>query len=181
MVVRAGYGVPDTPGMSELSIGPMAPEDWPAVRRIYEEGMATGLATFEHVAPAWEACDRSHRHECRLVARDEKGEVLGWTAISNYSGRAVYAGVAELGIYVAEAARGRGVGRALMEALIAESEALGIWTLQAGIMANNVASLGLHERCGFRRVGVRERIGRDIKGEWRDVVLVERRSSAVGV
>jgi phosphinothricin acetyltransferase len=167
--------------MSEYSIEAMRAEDWPAVRTIYEEGIATGLATFEQNAPGWEAWDHSHRRDCRLVARDEKGAALGWVALTHYSARAVYAGVAELGIYIAERARGRGVGRALLEALIAASEAAGIWTLQAGVMADNAASLRLHEGCSFRRVGVRERIGRDVTGRWRDVVLLERRSRTVGV
>lgn len=167
--------------MSETAIEEMRPEDWPAVRAIYEEGMATGLATFEHTAPSWDAWDHSHRHDCRMVARDASGEVVGWAALSHYSARTVYAGVAELGIYIAERARGRGVGRALLEALITASEAAGVWTLQAGVMADNEASLRLHASCGFRRVGVREHIGRDITGHWRDVVLLERRSAVVGV
>jgi phosphinothricin acetyltransferase len=167
--------------VGEITIEEMRAEDWPAVRAIYEEGMATGVATFEHTAPSWEAWDHSHRHDCRLVARDPAGEVLGWVALTHYSPRAVYAGVADLSVYVAARARGRGVGRALLRALIAASEAAGIWTLQAGVMADNEASLRLHERCGFRRVGVRERIGRDVKGRWRDVVLLERRSPRVGV
>jgi phosphinothricin acetyltransferase len=171
----------DTRLVSAFSIDTMRPEDWLTVRAIYEEGIATGLATFEHVAPAWDAWDHSHRHDCRLVARGESGRVLGWTALSHYSARAVYAGVADLSVYVAASARGGGVGRALLEALIAASEAAGIWTLQAGVMADNPASLALHERSGFRRVGVRERIGRDVTGRWRDVVLLERRSTKVGV
>jgi phosphinothricin acetyltransferase len=166
--------------MSAITIQPMSAEDWPAVRAIYEEGIATGFATFEQSAPGWEAWDHSHRHDCRLVARDGSGEILGWAAVSHYSARAVYSGVADLSVYIAERARGRGVGRALLEALIAASEAAGIWTLQAGVMADNAASLRLHESCGFRRVGVRERIGRDAQGVWRDVVLLERRSSRVG-
>ena len=166
--------------MSALTIEAMQAVDWPDVRTIYEEGMATGLATFEHTAPNWDAWDRSHRHDCRLLARDADGVALGWAALSHYSGRTVYAGVAELSVYVAERARGRGVGRALLAALIDASEAAGVWTLQAGVMADNEASLALHERLGFRRVGVRERIGRDIAGQWRDVVLLERRSRVVG-
>jgi L-amino acid N-acyltransferase YncA len=167
--------------VSAPAIEPMTAADWPAVRRIYEEGIATGLATFERAAPEWEAWDLSHRPDCRLVARDAGGEVVGWVALSRYSARAVYAGVAELGIYIAAGARGRGVGGALMRALIAEAEAAGVWTLQAGVMANNAPSLALHEKFGFRRVGVRERIGLDEKGTWRDVVLLERRSKVVGV
>jgi L-amino acid N-acyltransferase YncA len=159
----------------------MRPEDWPAVREIYEEGIAGGNATFEMYAPTWDAWNRARLRECRLVARDGEGEpVLGWVALSPVSERAVYRGVAELSIYVAGAARGRGVGRALLRQLIAASEEAGIWTLQAGVLAENEASLSLHRACGFREVGRRERIGRhgDV---WRDVVLLERRSPTVGV
>ena len=160
-------------------IEPMTPADWPAVRAIYEQGIATGIATFETAAPTWEAWDAAHRPAHRLVARDDQGRILGWVAVGSYSTRRVYAGVVEESVYVAADARGRGVGRALLEQLIAETEAAGIWTLQAGIQAENDASLALHERVGFRRVGVRERIGRDREGIWRDVVLMERRSDAL--
>jgi L-amino acid N-acyltransferase YncA len=167
--------------MSEPTIETMKPADWPAVRGIYEDGIATRLATFERAAPEWQAWDRSHRPDCRLVARDAAGGIVGWAALSSYSARAVYSGVAELSLYVAARARGRGVGQALMCALIPASEAAGVWTLQAGVMADNEASLAIHEKFGFRRVGVRERIGRDESGVWRDVVLLERRSSIVGL
>lgn len=163
-----------------VRIEPMQPADWPDVRRIYLEGIATGVATFETDAPDWTAWDRDHRPDCRLVARTSEGRVVGWTAVSQVSGRCVYEGVVEESIYVAAEARGQGVGRALLEALIAATEAAGIWTVQAGIQAENTASLALHESVGFRRVGVRERIGRDGGGAWRDVVLVERRSDRVG-
>jgi phosphinothricin acetyltransferase len=166
--------------MNGFTIEPMSASDWASVRRIYEEGIATGLATFETAAPEWESFNHGHRPDCRLVARDVNG-VVGWVALSRYSARAVYAGVAEESIYVAARARGRGVGQALLAALIDASEKAGIWTLQAGVMADNAASLALHEKAGFRRVGVRERIGRDVKGNWRDVVLLERRSLRVGV
>jgi L-amino acid N-acyltransferase YncA len=162
----------------EVRIAAMRPDDWPSVRAIYEEGIETGVATFETQAPTWEAWDAAHRPEHRLVARDASGRVLGWAAVSSYSARLVYAGVVEESIYVAAAARGRGVGRALLERLLAETEAAGIWTVQAGIQAENAASLAVHEAVGFRRVGVRERIGRDRDGVWRDVVLLERRSPA---
>jgi phosphinothricin acetyltransferase len=158
----------------------MTPADWPAVRAIYEAGIATGDATFETQAPAWDAWDDAHLPAHRLVARDTTGALLGWVAVSPYSRRAVYAGVVEESVYVAAAARGQGIGRALLEALIASTEAAGIWTLQAGIQAENTASLALHERVGFRRVGVRERIGRDVTGRWRDVWLLERRSAVAG-
>jgi phosphinothricin acetyltransferase len=165
-----------------VRIAPLTREHWPAVRRIYADGIATGDATFEREAPDWNHFDHSHRPECRLVALDAStGAVLGWTAISLTSSRVVYAGVAWESVYVAEAARGAGIGRALLEALIQESEAAGYWTLQAGVMAENAASLALHERVGFRVVGVQHRIGRDATGRWRDRVLLERRSPIVGV
>jgi L-amino acid N-acyltransferase YncA len=152
--------------------------DWPQVRRIYLEGVATGNGTFETKAPDWERWDAGHRRDCRLAARDGK-KVLGWAALSSVSARRVYCGVAEVSVYVAAAARGQGVGRALLEALIRDSEAAGIWTLQAGIFPENAASLALHRACGFRLVGLRERIGQS-NGIWRDVCLLERRSPSVG-
>jgi len=156
----------------------MAPEDWDDVRRIYAEGIATGNATFETEPPAWEAWDRAHRADCRLVAR-EGGRVVGWAALSRVSERCVYGGVAEVSVYVAGAARGRGAGRRLLEELVRASEEAGLWTLQAGIFPENAASITLHERCGFRKVGVRERLGR-LGSAWRDVALLERRSARVG-
>ena len=166
--------------MTAVTIESMMADDWPAVRRIYEEGIATGAATFEVVAPDWEAWNHGHRPDCRLVARDGNGAIVGWAALSRYSARAVYSGVAELSVYIAANARGRGVGWELLAVLVPASEAAGVWTLQAGVMADNEASLALHEKCGFRRVGVRERIGRDSTGRWRDVVLLERRSPRGG-
>lgn len=162
-----------------VAIKPMTARDWPAVRRIYEEGIATGHATFETAAPAWDAWDSSHRADCRFVAR-RGGRIVGWIALSRPSRRAVHRGVAEVSVYVAADARGSGIGRTLFEALIPASEAAGIWTIQAGVLADNAASLALHVRAGFRRVGVRERLGRDGAGRWRDVVLLERRSAVVG-
>ena len=164
-----------------ILIEPLTPDDWPAVCAIYEAGIAAGDATFESEAPSWEAWDAAHRADCRFVARDASGTVLGWVAVSHVSKRRVYAGVVEESVYVAPEAQGRGVGRALLETLIAATEAAGIWTIQAGIFPENVASLALHERVGFRRVGVHERLGRDRTGRWRDVVLLERRSRVVGV
>ncbi|HEY4632405.1 MAG TPA: GNAT family N-acetyltransferase [Candidatus Limnocylindrales bacterium] len=159
-----------------MTIEPMAPTDWPAVRRIYADGIATGDATLEREAPDWDHFDRSHRHDCRFVARAEPdGQILGWVALTAYSSRRVYAGVAWESVYVAADARGRGVGRALLEAVIAASEAAGLWTLLAGVLAENDASLAVHERVGFRRVGVQRALGQDPKGRWRDVVLLERR------
>ncbi|MGB6943974.1 MAG: N-acetyltransferase family protein [Bryobacteraceae bacterium] len=154
-------------------------DDWPAVRAIYLEGIATGNATFEQTAPDWDKWNAEHLAAVRIVARSSNGDVLGWAALSGVSSRCVYAGVAEVSIYVAEAARGRGVGKKLMARLIAESEAAGIWTLQAGIFPENAASIGLHELAGFRIAGTRERLGQ-MNGRWRDVVLMERRSAVAG-
>ena len=157
-----------------IRLEPMTPGDWPTVRRIYAEGIATGLATLERQAPDWDHFDRSHRAEGRIVARSGDA-VVGWVALSSYSSRRVYAGVAWESVYVAEAVRGRGIGRALLEQLIATADAAGVWTLLAGVLADNAPSLALHERVGFRRVGVQERLGQDVTGRWRDVVLLERR------
>jgi len=162
-----------------LAIGPMTAADAEAVLRIFGEGIATGNATLDGAAPDWRRWHATHRRECRFVAR-LRGEVVGWTALSSWSSRDVYAGVAWESVYVAEAARGRGVGRVLLETLIPASEAAGVWTLMAGVQAENLASLALHERVGFRRIGVQERVGRDPTGRWRDVVLLERRSDTVG-
>jgi L-amino acid N-acyltransferase YncA len=163
----------DTP-----TIEPMTAAHWPAVRAIYEEGIATGDATFETAAPAWADWDRGHLPGHRLVATRD-GRVVGWAALSPVSDRCAYAGVAEASVYVAAAAAGRGVGRALLDRLVAGAEAAGIWTVQAGVFPENRASLALHRRCGFRTVGVRERLGR-LDGRWRDVVLLERRSPIIG-
>jgi phosphinothricin acetyltransferase len=159
----------------------MTAADWPAVRRIYSEGIATGDATLERDAPDWDHFDRSHKSDCRLVARGKRsGEIVGWVALTAYSARRVYSGVAWESVYVAAAARGQGVGRALLEALIPVSEEAGFWTLLAGIMKENRASLALHRRCGFRRVGMLRAMGRDRAERWRDVVVMERRSEVVG-
>jgi L-amino acid N-acyltransferase YncA len=162
-----------------IRIEPMSDADGPAVLDIYGQGIAAGVATFETVVPAWRAWTASHRRDCRFVAWMD-GRVVGWTALARYSSREVYAGVAWESVYVDASARGRGVGRALLEALIPASVAAGVWTLIAGIQAENVASLGLHEAVGFRRIGAQERIGRDRHGVWRDVVLMERRSGLRG-
>ncbi|HEU5312042.1 MAG TPA: GNAT family N-acetyltransferase [Candidatus Eisenbacteria bacterium] len=181
-----------SPAASSFVIEAMRPEDWAAVRAIYLEGIATGNATFETEPPAWDAWDAAHAKEPRLVAR-ETGEpgvsggapdplrpILGWAALTPVSGRCVYAGVGDLSVYVAGSARGRGVGKALLRALVTESERAGIWTLQAGIFPENETSLALHRSCGFREVGRRERIGK-MNGVWRDVMLLERRSEVAGV
>jgi phosphinothricin acetyltransferase len=157
----------------------MTPQDWPAVRAIYLEGIATGVATFADSAPEWEEWDREHLAGCRLVVRSG-GEVKGWAALSLVSRRAVYRGVAEVSIYVAERARRQGVGRLLLSTLIHHSEEAGIWTLQAGIFPENTPSIELHKQAGFRILSVREKIGR-LNGEWRDVILMERRSTTAGV
>jgi len=163
-------------------IEPMTASDSSAVIRIYAEGIATTNASLEREAPDWEHFDRTHRPDCRFVARvDQGGDVLGWTALGNYSPRAVYRGVAWESVYVGSEARGQGVGRALLEALIPASEAAGVWTLLAGVLADNTASLSLHERVGFRQVGVQRGMGQDAAGRWRDVVLLERRSTTVGI
>jgi phosphinothricin acetyltransferase len=159
-----------------LVIEAMTDGDAEAVIAIYAQGIASGNATLETVVPDWTHWHTGHRRDCRFVARLD-GMVAGWTAIGRYSTREVYAGVAWESVYVAESARGRGVGRALLDALIPATEAAGVWTLMAGVLAENAASLALHERVGFRRVGVQERIGRDAGGHWRDVVLLERRSN----
>jgi L-amino acid N-acyltransferase YncA len=165
-----------------MIVVPMTPADWPAVRRIYAEGIATGDATLEREAPDWSHFDHSHPLECRLVARDDSsGAVVGWTALGGYSSRKVYSGVAWESVYVAAEARGTGVGRALLEALIPASEAAGFWTLLAGVIVDNAASLALHEHVGFRRIGVQRALGKDSTGRWRDVVVLERRSTTVGV
>ena len=161
---------------------PLTAAHWPAVQAIYAEGLATGNATFATAAPAWAEWHPGHLAHSRLVAVDADGNdgpVLGWAALSPVSGRCVYGGVAEVSVYVAAAAQGRGVGRQLLAALVAESEAHGIWTLQAGIFPENTASLRLHAGAGFREVGRRERIGQ-LHGVWRDTVLLERRSAVVG-
>jgi L-amino acid N-acyltransferase YncA len=160
------------------NVRPLLPRDWLSVRAIYQEGIATGNATFEADAPGWEEWDSRHLRDARFVAEAD-GEVVGWAALSPVSSRCVYAGVAELSIYVAAAMRGQGVGKALMDALIRESEAKEFWTLQAGIFPENGASLALHRRFGFRTVGTRERIGK-MGDRWRDVVLMERRSAVAG-
>jgi phosphinothricin acetyltransferase len=152
-------------------------EHWSAVARIYAEGIATGDATFETAVPEWEKWDAGHVDDHRFVALRDS-EVVGWVAAGAVSERCVYAGVIEHSVYVAENARGRGVGRSLLEALIASTEAAGIWTIQTGIFPENVSSLRLHERAGFELVGRRKRIGKR-DGVWRDVLLLERRSAVV--
>ena len=161
------------------AIDQMKSSDWEEVRSIYLEGIATGDATFETDAPSWVKWDEAHLQSARLVMRDGD-RILGWAALSPVSKRNVYRGVAELTVAVTESARGQGVGRALLETLIDESENNGIWTLQASIFPENTASVKLHLRCGFREVGKRERIGM-LNGVWRDTILFERRSQSIGI
>jgi len=163
----------------ESTVETLLPDDWEQVRSIYLEGIATGNATFETEAPDWQTWSRNHLSFGRLVAR-QINSVIGWAALAPVSGRCVYAGVAEVSVYVAASARGQGVGRLLLAGLISEAEQNGVWTLQAGIFPENIASIALHKSCGFREVGLRERLGR-LNRVWRDVVLLERRSRKVGL
>jgi L-amino acid N-acyltransferase YncA len=167
-------------GDPKITIEPMIVADWPAVRRIHAEGIATGDATLEREPPDWDHFDRSHPSECRFVARSVADGVVGWTALATYSERRVYGGVAWESVYVSETGRGRGIGRRLLQALIAASEGAGYWTLLAGVLAENEPSLALHHGVGFRTIGVQRRLGQDAQGRWRDVVLLERRSQVVG-
>jgi L-amino acid N-acyltransferase YncA len=167
------------PAAPEISIVPMIADDWSAVRAIYLEGIATGNATFEKSAPEWDKWDSGHLEKCRLVAR-LGNEVLGWAALSPVSSRCVYAGVAEVSVYVTERARGHKIGQRLLAALAEASEREGIWTLQAGIFPENPHSIAIHKHCGFRILGTREKIG-CLDGRWRDVILMERRSRVTGV
>lgn len=158
----------------------MTAADWPQVSQIYAEGIATGFATFETTVPDYKIWDNAHTKECRLVA-EVQNQLLGWVALSPVSGRCVYGGVAEVSVYIAENARGKGVGKALMERLIEESESKGYWTLQSGIFPENKASIILHEKVGFRFLGKRERVAKTHDGIWKDNLLFERRSSTVGI
>ena len=160
-------------GLADVLVDAMVPGDWPAVRTIYEEGIAGGNATFETVVPPWDRWDAAHLADHRLVAR-RGADVVGWIAASPVSSRCVYAGVVEHSVYVAGRAQRAGVGRRLVQELIASTEAAGIWTIETGIFPENTASLRLHQGCGFRIVGTRTRLGRR-DGVWRDVVLLERR------
>lgn len=162
-----------------MQVRSMIPTDWEEVARIYAEGIATGFATFEQEIPNWESWDGNHLETCRLVAIEED-QLLGWAALSPVSSRCVYGGVAEVSVYVSSGTRGRGVGKALMHQLISESETAGLWTLQSGIFPENKASIVLHEKVGFRKIGVRKRVGK-LHGQWKDNVLFERRSETVGI
>lgn len=159
---------------------PLTAGDWPAVARIYAAGIAGGNATFEHAVPSWEDWLGARLREPCLVARDGDREVIGWAALSPTSARHVYRGVGAVSIYVDPAFAGRGVGTVLLSRLIASSERIGLWTLEAGIFPENAASIALHRRRGFQLVGTRRRVGQMLDGRWRDVLLYERRSQVVG-
>lgn len=164
----------------KITIRPMEKSDWPAVAEIYRQGISTGSATFQTDIPEYAQWDSAHLDICRMIA-ESAGETAGWAALSPVSGRCVYRGVAEVSIYVAERFRGGGVGMSLLGEMISRSESEGIWMLQSAIIEENAASLALHEKCGFRRVGFREKIARDTRGRWRNTVLMEKRSRVVGV
>ena len=157
----------------------MTPQHWEDVRKIYEQGIATGQATFQQSAPGFDDWNKDHLHHSRLVAI-ENGQVAGWAALTAVSGRCVYAGVAEVSVYVSTLYRGKGIGTILLQSLITSSEKNNIWTLQAGIFPENSASIKIHEANGFRLVGKRERIGQ-MSGIWRDTLLFERRSTLTGL
>lgn len=162
-----------------ITLDKMLPADWEALKQIYEEGIATGNATFQQRAPGWEEWNNDHLPHSRIIAKED-GTILGWAALTRVSGRCVYAGVAEVSVYVSSKARGKGVGKQLLQKLIEESEANNIWTLQAGIFPENIASVKIHEALGFRILGTRERIGQ-MNGKWRDTIFMERRSKIIGV
>lgn len=163
-----------------VRLSEMLPGHYPQVKEIYELGIATHNATLETKAPDWEVWEAQHLKSGRLVALAGNGGVVGWAALTPVSGRCVYSGVAEDSVYIHPRYKGRGIGKMLLQQLVKESEREGIWTLQAGILIENVASIKLHEQCGFRVVGVRERLGQ-LHGQWRDVCLMERRSIKTGV
>ena len=163
-----------------LAVQPLQEQHYTAVARIYEEGIATGNATLQAAAPAWPTWNTDHLPHSRFVAVLNDAIIVGWAALTPVSGRCVYRGVAEVSVYIGAEHRGSGVGKLLLTHLIQESEANGIWTLQAGIFKENTASVALHQKCGFRIVGLREKIGQ-LNGNWRDVYLLERRSLIVGV
>ena len=181
---KAGGGGEKRKKNVEYRIDKMNPNDWEQVRSIYLEGIATGHATFEAEAPEWGKWDSNHLADPRLVARTG-GKVAGWAALSRVSIRRVYSGVVEVSIYIESSYRGRGIGSALLAALIEASEKMGIWTLQAGIFPENIASISLHQKHGFRILGRRVKIGKmtfgELRGTWRDVILMERRSALTGI
>ena len=165
--------------MTEIKLDQMTDKSWADVARIYESGIATKNATFQTEAPDWESWDKAHRKDCRLIAIIND-KIVGWAALSPVSSRCVYAGVAEVSVYVDSDFRGMGIGDKLMDSLIKQSELNDIWTLQAGVFPENIASIRLHHKHGFRTIGIKERVGKMDK-TWRDVAMLERRSSTVGI
>jgi len=164
---------------TSIELRSMTPDDWPDVARIYAEGLKTGNATFQQTVPTWEEWNNGHVQSCRMVAIIE-GTITGWAALSPVSSRAVYAGVAEVSVYIGKDFRGMRIGDQLMKNLIDDSEKEGFWTLQSSIFPENEASIKLHEKYGFRTMGYREKVGK-MNGNWRDTVIMERRSKVVGV
>jgi phosphinothricin acetyltransferase len=164
----------------DVELRELRAEDWPEVAEIYRQGIETGVATLETEVPSFEKWDGGHAEKCRIVAVRE-GSIVGWVVLSPVSARRVYAGVAEVSIYISEQHRGQRVGQTLLNAVIEASEKEGYWTLQSGIYEKNVASVALHHRCGFRTVGIRERLGKDREGKWCSILLLERRSAGVGL
>ena len=162
-----------------MDFRPITKDNFPELVEIYNQGLNTQIATFQNDLPIWEIWDKGHHAFCRFGAY-ESNEMLGWTALTPVSSRCVYAGVAEVSVYVAEKARGKGLGKVLLTELIKQSEENGIWTLQSGIFSENLSSIKLHEKCGFRMVGYREKIGKK-NGIWKDNVLMERRSTNIGI
>jgi phosphinothricin acetyltransferase len=166
--------------MESITFRSLLSTDYRFVKEIYELGIATGNATFQTETPSWESWDKDHLGNARIVALDETTSVVGWAALTAVSGRCVYAGVAEVSIYIHPRVRGRGVGKKLLSELITQSEKESLWTLQAGIFPENKASMKIHEQCGFRQIGYREKIGK-MNARWRDIMMLERRSKIVGV
>ena len=163
----------------EMNFRSMTEEDWKSVSEIYKQGIDTGNATFQQEIPTYKDWNNAHLKSCRLIAFNNS-EIVGWAALTPVSGRCVYAGVAEVSVYVSDKNRGQKIGFKLLEKLIIESEKVKLWTLQAGIFPENIASLRIHEELGFRKIGYRERIGK-MNGVWRDTVLLERRSKIIGI
>jgi len=164
----------------DFVIDEMKKSDWTQVSNIYFEGIKTKIATFQTEVPSWDEWDNGHCNDCRLVAKSEDA-ILGWAALSPTSSRCVYKGVAEVSIYIGESYKGQGVGSELLKNLIKQSEEKGFWTLQSGIIKENIASRELHKKCGFREIGIREKLGKMDNGIWYDVVLMERRSKLAGI